>query len=169
MKDLSRNVEKSYFLKCARSLIRVFVVRMKKLCITGHPKCAPVKILIRLQSDLSLRWAPMFDLALVKSFKITQKVIIGCTLIIMFHHHFPLVSRKSRKYVSRFWNKPVEKSLIKGIALWTKNIFTSFNFILLYVMTAFGRHKFYMHLLSWFLFLEKKKGPKHGNYEPRRQ
>ena len=30
------------------SLIRVFIVQMKKLCIIDYPKCAPVKMLIRI-------------------------------------------------------------------------------------------------------------------------
>ena len=51
--------EKTYLVTCGpnedsnqpahpRSLIRVFVVRLKKLCILGYPKCA-MKILIRLR------------------------------------------------------------------------------------------------------------------------
>ena len=62
--------EKTYHLKCAPnedanqpahpySLISVFVIRMKKLCILGNLN-APVKILKAL-SDLNLSWAHMSE------------------------------------------------------------------------------------------------------------
>ena len=44
----------------SRSLIRVFVVRMKKLCILGYPKCAQGRfrsVCANAQADLNLRWA----------------------------------------------------------------------------------------------------------------
>ena len=63
--------EKTYLQTCApnedsnqtahpRSLIRVFVIRMKKLCILGYPKMRPVKILTKMpneQADLNYRLA----------------------------------------------------------------------------------------------------------------
>ena len=63
--------EKTYPLTCAptedsnqpahpRSLIRAFVVRMKKLCILGYPKSAQRRFrsdCANAQSDLNLRWA----------------------------------------------------------------------------------------------------------------
>ena len=45
-----------------RSLIRVFVVRKKKLCILGYPKCAQRRFrsdCANAQADLNLRWAHM--------------------------------------------------------------------------------------------------------------
>ena len=40
------------------SLIRVFLVHMKKLCILGYPKCAQVSV--NAQADPNLCWAHMF-------------------------------------------------------------------------------------------------------------
>ena len=43
-----------------RCLIRVFIVRTKKLCILGYPKCAQWRFwsdCANAQSDLNLRWA----------------------------------------------------------------------------------------------------------------
>ena len=63
--------EKTYLLKCAskedsdqpahlRSLIRIFIVRMKKLCILVYPKCAHWRLWSDSDSaDLSRRWALM--------------------------------------------------------------------------------------------------------------
>ena len=67
--------EKTYFLTCApnedsnqpahlRSLIRVFVFRMKKLCILGYPKSAHWRFwsdCANVQADLNLRWAHRSD------------------------------------------------------------------------------------------------------------
>ena len=47
-----------------RSLIRVFVLRMKKLCILGYPKCAQWRFwsdCAKAQADLNLRWAHMSE------------------------------------------------------------------------------------------------------------
>ena len=47
-----------------RSLIRVFVVRMKKFCILDYPKCAQRRFrsdCANAQSDLNLRWEHMSD------------------------------------------------------------------------------------------------------------
>ena len=47
-----------------RSLIRVFVGRMKKLCTLGYPKCAQRRFwsdCANAQADLNLRWAHMSD------------------------------------------------------------------------------------------------------------
>ena len=44
---------------CLRNLIRVFVVRMKELCILGYPKCTQWRFLsdcANAQADLNLRW-----------------------------------------------------------------------------------------------------------------
>ena len=68
---MTHKVKKKYFLSCAynknsnqpahpRSLIRVFVFRMKILCILGYP----VKILTdcaNAQADLNLYWAHMSE------------------------------------------------------------------------------------------------------------
>ena len=46
-----------------RSLIRVFVVRMKTICILGYPKCAQLRFwsdCANAQADLNLRGAHMF-------------------------------------------------------------------------------------------------------------
>ena len=46
------------------SLLRVFVVCMKKLCILGYPKCAQWRFrsdCTNAQSDLNLRWAHMSE------------------------------------------------------------------------------------------------------------
>ena len=55
---------------CACSLIRVFVVRMKKHCIPGYPKRAQWRFrsdCANVQSDLNLRWAPMSDVHFLTS------------------------------------------------------------------------------------------------------
>ena len=73
--DLSHSLRKKYLLTCepnvdsdqtahTRSLIRVFVVRMKKLCILNYPKCAKWKLWsdwANAQVDLNLRWAHMSE------------------------------------------------------------------------------------------------------------
>ena len=64
--------EKTYLLTCApnkdsnqpahpRSLTRVFVIRIKKLCIIGYTKYANTKYCANAQADLNLRWAHMSD------------------------------------------------------------------------------------------------------------
>ena len=67
--------EKKYLLTCAsnedsnqpahpRSLIRAFVVRMKKPCIPGFPKCDQWRFwsdCANAQADLNLRWAHMSE------------------------------------------------------------------------------------------------------------
>ena len=67
--------EKMYLLTCvpkedskqptlSGSLISVFVVRMKKLCILGYPKCAQWRFwsdCANAQSDLNLHWVHMFE------------------------------------------------------------------------------------------------------------
>ena len=44
-----------------RSLIRIFVFRMKKPCIIGYPKCAQWRFRSYAQSDLNLRWVHIED------------------------------------------------------------------------------------------------------------
>ena len=65
--------KKTYLLTCApnedsnhpahaRNRIRAFIVRMKKLCILGYPKCAQWRFwsaCANAQADLNLRWAHM--------------------------------------------------------------------------------------------------------------
>ena len=70
---MSRNVRKRTFRhahtrKTQISLrictVRVFVFRMKKLCILGYPKCAQGRVrsdCANVQSDLILRWAHMSE------------------------------------------------------------------------------------------------------------
>ena len=67
--------QKTYRLTCApkkdsdqpahpRSLIKVFVVRMKKLCIPGYPKCVQGRFwsgCANVQADQNLRWAHMSE------------------------------------------------------------------------------------------------------------
>ena len=46
------------------SLIRVFIVRMNKLCITGYPKCAQWRFWSECtnpQADLNFRWVHMYE------------------------------------------------------------------------------------------------------------
>ena len=65
LRHISHNVRKHIYLLnlwYPRSLIRVFVVRMKKLCLLGYPKCAQWRFwsdCANAQSDLNLRWALM--------------------------------------------------------------------------------------------------------------
>ena len=50
-----------------RSLIRVFIVRMNKLCILGNPKCAQWRFwsdCANAQADLNLCWASMSEITL---------------------------------------------------------------------------------------------------------
>ena len=49
----------------SRCLIRVFVVRMKKLCILGYPKCAQCIFWLdcaNAKADLNIRWAHMSEI-----------------------------------------------------------------------------------------------------------
>ena len=73
--EVSRRGEKTYLLTCApnedsdqtahpRSLIRVSVVRMKKLCLFGYPKCAQWRFwsdCANAQADLNLLWVHMSE------------------------------------------------------------------------------------------------------------
>ena len=67
----SQKREETYLRRCApiedsnqpahpRSLIKVFVVRMKKFCVLCYPKCAQLRFLLgcaNAQADLNLYWA----------------------------------------------------------------------------------------------------------------
>ena len=75
LKNIRPQCEKTCLLTCApsedsnqpahsRSLIRVFVVRVKKLCILGYPKCFQWRFwsdYVNAQADLSPRWAHMSE------------------------------------------------------------------------------------------------------------
>ena len=72
---MSRNERKKYFLTCApnedsnqpvypHSLISVFIVRIKKLCSLGYPKCAQWRVWsdsAKTRDDANFRWKHMIE------------------------------------------------------------------------------------------------------------
>ena len=46
---------------CIRAVSSVFVLRMKTICIVGHPKCAQLLDCANAQADLNLRWTHLSE------------------------------------------------------------------------------------------------------------
>ena len=110
----------------ACSLISVFIVRIKKLCILGYPKCVQWRFwsdCANAQADLNLRWAHMSEAEgtysdaasnqwymMVRYYPVMYRPIFESIILISLHESF------KRAFMSyRFHTNEVNKNNIKVI------------------------------------------------------